>query len=219
MNLQTVYAAVFLSIFLLLVLVAHVLYKYFKVSSEDSRKFLHVSGGLLALCSPLFFSDHWWVLILCSLAFLLLLFTYLKRWLAAVHQTKRKSIGSILFPIPVYICFLVAANKSNLLLFYLPVSFMTISDTAAEWAGKKWGRYSIQFMKGQKTLAGSLAFAICSFAITMIWGMIFQLSTERIILLSITTSLLAAITELICIKGVDNLTVPLVTLATLLLFR
>lgn len=217
MNQQTVYAIIFLSIFLLLLLISHLLYRYLKVSSEESRKFLHVSGGLLALCCPLFFETHWWVLILCSLAFILLLFTFVKHWLPSVHKTKRKSIGSVLFPIPVYICFLIAENKSNDLLFYLPVSFMTISDTAAEWAGKKWGSRTMQFMNGQKTLAGSLAFAICGILISIVWGLIFHFTTEKIIMISLVTSFLAAITELVCIKGIDNLTVPLVTLLLLLL--
>lgn len=219
MSQQSFYAVIFLVLFLLLVLVSHLLYRYLKWSPEDSRKFLHVSGGILALCSPLFFKSHWWVLILCGLAFFLLLFTYIKHLLPSVHQTKRKSVGSVIFPIPIYICFLIAESKNNFLLFYLPVSFMTISDTAAEWAGKKWGSHSIQILKGQKTLIGTLAFAICSIFISVALGIIYEFPAKQIILASIAISLTASLAELVSTKGIDNLTVPLITLALLILLK
>jgi dolichol kinase len=219
MKLQITYALIFLSIFLLLVIISHVLYKFLKISSENSRKFLHVSGGVLALFAPVLFTSHWWVLILCSLAFLLLLFTYIKQWLPAVHQTARSSIGSVIFPIPLYLCFLIAENRSDELLFYLPISFLTISDAIAQWTGKKWELHSLQLMNKQKTLIGSTFFAISALLIATVWGIVFGLEIDQIILLAFTTSLIAAVTELISTKGWDNLTVPLITVACLLLLR
>ena len=213
------YALIFLSIFLLLVVTSHVLYKFLRVSSENSRKFLHVSGGILALFAPVFSTSHWWVLGLCSLAFLFLLFTYIKQWLPAVHQTERTSIGSVIFPIPLYICFLIAENRNDYLLFYLPISFLTISDALAQWAGKKWEQHSIQLMNKQKTLIGSTFFAISALIISSVWAIVFGLEMDQVIVLAFTTSILATVTELISTKGWDNLTVPLITLACLLFLR
>lgn len=217
MNQQIVYATIFLGIFLLLVGVAHALYKFFHVSSENSRKFLHVSGGFLALSSPLFFTSHWWVLVLCSLAFLLLLFTYLKHWLPSIHQTKRKSIGSVIYPIPVYICFFVAAQKSNDLLFYLPISLLTVSDTMAELGGKKWGNGSGRLMQGQKSVAGSMSFAISALVISIACAYFSNIPIQQMIILSIAVTLISTLTEIISTKGLDNITVPLITLISLLL--
>jgi len=76
MNQQKFYAILFLLIFLLLVGLSHILYRYFNWTSERSRKFLHVTGGMLALACPLVFESHWWVLALCMLSFTFLLFTY-----------------------------------------------------------------------------------------------------------------------------------------------
>ena len=216
MNQQIVFAIIFLGIFLLLVTVAHVLHSFFKLSAETSRKFLHVSGGILALCSPLFFTSHKWILILCSLAFLLLLFTYLKSWLPAIHQTKRKSIGSVIYPIPIYLCFFIAIQKQNHLLFYLPISLLTVSDTIAEFGGKKWGTHSRMLMYRQKTIAGSISFAVSALVISIGWGIIFKFPAQQIIILSITTTLIATIAEMVSTKGWDNITVPMVTLVLLL---
>jgi phytol kinase len=219
MNQQIVYALMFLSIFLLLVVVSHVLYKVFKISSENSRKFLHVSGGVLALFAPVFFTSHWWVLILCSLAFLLLLFTYIKKWIPAIHETSRSSIGSVIFPVPLYLCFLIAENRNDELLFYLPISFLTISDAIAQWTGEKWGTLSLQLMHKQKTLIGSTGFAISALLIATGWTIVFGLGFEQIILIALTTCSIATVTELISTKGWDNLTVPLITVICLLFLR
>ncbi len=216
---QTIYAVIFMGIFLLLIAISHLLYRLLKISSENSRKFLHVSGGILALCAPLFFSSHWWVLILCSLAFLLLLFTYIKRRLPSIHQTERKSIGSVIYPIPIYICFLVAAQKNNELLFFLPISLLTVSDTIAEWRGKKRGMKSGKLMNGSKTIAGSISFAISALVISIAYGIIFKDSFSQILILSITITLIATITELLSTRGFDNITVPLITLLCLLLLQ
>lgn len=217
MNQQLIYASIFLGIFLLLVGIAHSLYKFFGISSEHSRKFLHVSGGFLALSAPLFFSSHWWVFILCSLALLLLVFTYLKHLLPSIHRTERKSIGSVIYPIPIYLCFLVATNKNNDLLFYLPISLLTISDTMAELGGKKWQARSKWLVYRQKTVAGSISFAVSALAISIAWGIIFNFPFHQILVFSITITLIATITEMLSTKGWDNITVPLITLACLLL--
>ena len=216
MTQQSVYAIVFLGIFLSLIGVAHALYRFFKLSSETSRKFLHVSGGILALCSPLFFSSHKWVLILCALAFLLLLFTYLKSWLPSIHQTERKSIGSVIYPIPIYLCFVVAMHKDNNLLFYLPISLLTISDTIAEWGGKKWGTKSRSLMNSGKTIAGSISFAVSTLLILIGWGIIFRFRVQQIILIGIPITLITTVAEMVSTKGWDNITVPMVTLVLLL---
>jgi phytol kinase len=219
MNQQTFYAILFLGIFLLLLAFSHTLYRYYNWPSERSRKFLHVTGGLLALCCPLIFDSHWWVLILCLLAFLLLLFTYMRQLLPSVHLTYRKSIGSVIFPVPVYICFLAASQSHDDLLFYLPVSFLTISDTVAELAGKKWGRQPVFFLHNQKTLVGSAGFVICSLLLAVAWSTFFHYPLLQVFWISVITSVTAAVTELFSNRGLDNFTVPMVVLACLYLLR
>jgi phytol kinase len=213
---EAVYTLIFLFSFLLLVAFAHCLYHYFHLPGETSRKFLHVSGGLLALAAPLFIHSHWWILLLCSAAFAFLLFTFLKSYLPSVHRTQRRSIGSVLFPIPVYICFLAAQKMEYSLLFYLPVSYLTLSDSVAQWGGVRWGGKTRQFMKKQKSAAGSISFALCSLLIGAAWSMAFHIALPRAIILCLVTTLVATVAELFSLRGLDNLTVPLSTLLCLL---
>jgi phytol kinase len=176
--------------------------------AEKSRKFLHVSGGLICLLLPRFFSSHWWVLALTSSAFLLLFATFLMKMLNSVHKTKRNSIGSVIFPIPVYFCFLAADTLHNNLFFYLPVSLLAISDTSAEIAGTRWGHLTKQFFNGQKTLAGTLAFLVAALIICTVWLSYYNLPVKSIIIGTLVISTGAAVTELVTLKGWDNLTIP-----------
>jgi len=170
---------------------------------------------LLCLLLPEFFSSHWWVLTLTLLSFLLLLITYHNNVLHSIHKTKRYSIGSIIFPIPVYFCFLTADMADNNLFFFLPVSLLTISDTAAETAGKRWGYLSKQFFNGQKTLAGTIAFLITALILSIGWLYYFNFPLQQIIITTIILSLSASLMELLTLKGWDNLTVPMITVLVL----
>jgi dolichol kinase len=175
-----------------------------------------VCGGSLSLFFPLFLRSHWWVLILCALAFLFLLITYIKRWLPEIHQTSRLSFGSVIFPVPIYICFFAALEFENDVFFYLPVSLLIISDTAAEWGGKKWGRLSRSFFNNQKTAVGSLCFAVSSLTISVIWLVcVFHLPVAKSFIISLSLAIIVAITELVSLKGLDNITVPISALVLL----
>ena len=134
----------------------------------------------------------------------------------SVHETKRVSFGSILFPIPIYICFFASKYLNNDTVFYLPVALMTISDTVAEWGGKKWGRYARSFFRGQKTLAGSLCFALSSFVICFFLLLLFNsFSYIQLVGYALLLTLVTTLAELFTLKGFDNLAVPLAALIIL----
>lgn len=200
---------VLLFLFLLLIIITNYLYRYHNWSSENSRKFIHVAGGILCLVGFRFIHSHWYVLILCSMAFSILLITFIKKSLPAIHKTSRISFGSILFPIPVYVCFLASECWNNHVFFYIPVFLLTISDTLAEWGGNKWGDHTISFFNKQKTLAGSMCFAVSSFIICIFLLFYFLAPSPGILIgYSFLLMLITTVAELLTLKGFDNITVP-----------
>ncbi len=210
---QWVWTILFLLTLLLLIWIAEFMHRNAGFPAERSRKFVHVTGGLICLALPYMFRSHWWVLALTGATFGLLLFTYLRHQLNSIHQTQRRSLGSILFPIPVYICFLIAVRNNDGLFFYLPVSLLTISDTAAEIGGQKWGKRMIRFFGGQKSLAGTLSFFLTAVPLTICWLHFYHgTDIEECITPSILISGGAALAELAGMQGWDNLTVPAVTM-------
>ena len=199
--------------------ISELLHRKLKVKPEHSRKFLHVSGGLMCLLFPSIFNSHWWLLVLAAVAFSILLITYKKKLLPSVHQTKRYSLGSVLFPIPVYLCFLFAELQQNFLFFYIPVSLLAISDTAAEIGGNTWGHKTKQFFGGQKTLAGSASFFITAFLVCFIWlNLVTLFPAAEATKISLIISFSTAITETVTLHGWDNLSVPAVATVVLYCF-
>lgn len=208
---------ILLVLFLLLIIITNYLYKHRGWSSENSRKFIHVGGGILCLTGFRFIHSPWYVLILCSIAFAILLVSFIKKTLPSIHKTKRISFGSVLFPVPVYFCFFASQYWNNDVFFYLPVFLLTISDTLAEWGGNKWGNRTVAFFNKQKTLAGSLCFAVSSFIICVLVLFYFIAPSTGLILgYSFLLMFTTTIAELLTLKGFDNITVPA---AALLLLR
>jgi dolichol kinase len=146
---------------------------------------------------------------------LVLLITYYTRQLDALHKTERKSLGSIIFPIPVYVCFLAATFYNNHLLFFLPLSLLTFADPAAEWGGKRWGQHTASFFNKQKTIAGTLSFAAIALLIGIIYITFYHLSFQQRLLLLIGMPIITAAVECISLNGMDNITIPLSSLALL----
>ena len=219
MNSQLFWLLVFLLALVVLIGISELLHRKLKVKPEYSRKFLHVTGGLMCLLFPSIFNSHWWLLVLAVIAFSILLITYRKKLLPSVHQTKRYSLGSVLFPIPVYLCFLFAELQQNFLFFYIPVSLLAISDTAAEIGGNTWGYKTKQFFGGQKTLAGLISFFITSFLVCFIWlNLVTLFPTAEAINMSLIISISTAIAETITLHGWDNLSVPAVATVVLYCF-
>ena len=215
---QLFFLFLFLLALLVLIIITEVLHKFFKVPADRSRKFLHVSGGLMCLLFPNYFHSHWWLLPLVVISFLLLLVTYKKKMLPSIHQTRRFSIGSVLFPIPVYGCFLAAELTHNLLLFYLPISLLTIADTAAETGGNAWGHLSRQFFGGQKTLAGSISFFVAALLVIFTWlYFIFHWPMANIATTGLLIAIAATIAETVTLHGWDNLSVPAVVVLILMI--
>jgi phytol kinase len=218
MNPQLLASAIFLLLFLAIIVAAQLMHKA-SVDTEKSRKFVHVSGGILSLFLPYFIDSHWYVLGLCSIAFLTLLITWIRKDLPGIHKTKRKSVGSVIFPIPIYVCFAVTSCEGdNEMLFHIPVLLLTFSDTFAELGGKKWGKYGPAFFRGKKTLIGSLFFLASSVGIILLYivGGINTPDNEDLLKL-VSIAFIATIVELVSMNGWDNLTVPLAVVGWLLI--
>lgn len=216
MDKQLLWLLAFLAFLGVLIGATVLLHKWLRLTNEQSRKFLHVSGGFLCLLLPSVFQSHWWVLALAMAAFLILLYTFLRKMLPSIHETRRYSIGSVLFPLPVYGCFLAAELNHQDIFFYLPVSLLAISDTAAEFGGAAWGAKTRSFFHGQKSLAGTLCFFFTAILVTAGW-LYFRTdgSAMHILLIGGLIVLLATAAELVTLHGWDNLTVPAVTVICL----
>lgn len=205
--------------FLVLFAFAELLFHKAKFKAEHTRKIVHLGTGLLTLLFPIWITNHWFILALCSSFLLILLLSLKFNFLPSINGVERKTRGSILFPVIVYICFLVQNHFGSLVYFYIPILILAICDPIAALVGKKFeiGKYKI--FGHTKTLIGSAGFCVSAFVVTAV-GMssILTISWGEIVIISIVNAVLTSISEAISHKGYDNFTIPVTSILVLILF-
>lgn len=206
--------------FLLLFFAAELLYRRCKLKVEISRKIVHFGSGLLSLSFPVFIDNLWLVLVLC-LAFIgLLALSFKYNFLKSINSVDRKTHGSLLFPIVVFVCYLAYLWSDTLLFYYLPLLILSISDPMAALVGKRFPIGKYQFFGSRKTLMGSAAFFATAFltsliCINLFLGIPLLLSAQYSLFLALGTTAVEAVLA----KGYDNFFIPLSSMAILIIIE
>ena len=205
--------------FLALFSVAELLYHFLKVKAEFTRKLVHFGTGVLTLLFPIMLGNQWWVLFLCSSFAVLLLLSIKFNFLKSINAIDRKSVGSIAYPVAVYLCYLAFDyfNKQYIY-FYAPILTLAICDPLAALFGKKWPLGKYKSGSDYKTLMGSTAFFISAFILNSLLLMnILEQHLFSSLLLASLIALASTITEAFSKRGIDNITIPASVLIMLIL--
>lgn len=213
LNVTIITVTAYVMVFMLIFLLAEIGYHLIKLKTEITRKFVHLTSGICCLSFPFFIENQWIVLLLCSSFLLLLISCMHYKLLKSVNNIDRKSYGSLLFPVSVYLGYLCFQYfGSEYIYFYLPIIVLAVCDPLAALIGKTWPIGPYKIGSGTKTIMGSVAFFISCFVIIFIAffglmdpGMLFG----KVLLISAT----ATFTEAYSRNGFDNLTIPLSIIA------
>ena len=180
---------------------------------EVPRKVLHVLMGCVCLTFPSIFQHDLTVAALALVAGTTLFFMKKNKTARATVgdafcAIDRQTYGELCFPAAVAILF--AITHDNLLLYYLPVMILTISDALSAVIGIFHGKKFYSTRDGRKTVEGSLAFfasaAALSFVAIATFGGVPLLNA--VLIACIMASLVTAF-EAIAWRGLDNLFIPL----------
>jgi dolichol kinase len=220
---QIVLTLLFLAGFSLLLLFNELVYKRLGLQGEITRKFAHFTATLSTITFPYLFDDHWYVLVLAIVFFILLFVSRNYTYLKSIHDIKRISVGSYMLPVAIYITFLISFKTGERFLFILPMLVLAICDPIAGILGITIQQYNhrirIFHLQLQKTWLGSLSFLVSCFMISVIalyfHYMVFDVKTFWLALVIAVTGTIA---EMLSWKGTDNLTIPLSIVGVLLLW-
>lgn len=205
-----------------LIFLAEWMYYNQKVHVEITRKIVHVGSGLLALLLPVFFHNQWVVLLMCGLAQLVLVISVNNGLLKSINAVKRKTYGSILFPMVVYLVYLAwyysgsrqHHDIQSYAYFQLPILILALCHPLANWIGLYYPL--IKFKHQNKSLGGMLAFWALAFLLSCIILLASHLfNTKDITWVAIFIATLTSITEVYSKKGFSNLSIPIVVLLAL----
>lgn len=210
MNLEISNIIYFAIVFLLLFGLTDVLHIFLKLKAGLTRKIVHVATGLIVLLFPFYFENHLSVLVLCASFFILLIVSILFKFLPSINKVERKTFGSILFPVSIYIAFFVYTTNGSLLFYIIPMAILAISDTLAELVGSKFKWKPFKSFGQTKTLGGSLAFFISS-SIISTFSILYltEIEFEYNVLISLSIASITTVLEASSHRGLDNITIPL----------
>ena len=142
-------------------------YRRLNLKGEFTRKFAHFSATLVTVPFPYIFPSHWYILVLAFLFFCALYVTKSTKQLKSIHDIERKSMGSYLLPLSIYLTFLIASLLGNKFIYILPMLILAVCDPMAAILGiniKNYnGRIKIFHYKFEKTWLGSGAFSCHQF--------------------------------------------------------
>ncbi|GAF04474.1 diacylglycerol/polyprenol kinase family protein [Saccharicrinis fermentans] len=212
-NIMVMSAIYFVGIALLLI--ANELgYRKYSIKGEVTRKIAHFLSIIATIPLPYLFSSHWYILGLAIIFFAALYITQFSKQLNSIHDIERKSIGSYLLPLSIYVIFLIASLLDNKFVYILPMLILAVCDPMAAIVGmsvKKNNRkiriFSRQF---DKTWFGSGAFFLMSFIIGLVaLYYVRDVFDFKTIYLALSVALAGTTGEFLSWRGSDNLSIPL----------
>jgi phytol kinase len=220
MDIQIGLTVIFLFAFILLLTFVEMIYRRLGLDGEITRKFAHFAATLSTITFPYLFNDHWYVLSLAVIFFLLLFVSRNHSYLKSIHDIKRISVGSYLLPVAIYLTFLVSHQMNNDFLFILPMLVLAICDPVAGIMGMNLQQYNhkirIFTWKLQKTWLGTISLFVSCFLISIVALYFNQMRIDlEILWVAVVISVVSSIVELISWKGTDNLLIPISVLLVL----
>ena len=143
--------------------------------------------------------------------------SYRRQIFSGMETGEKGQLGTVYFPISFAILIpLLWAHPALLVASLMP---MTWGDAFAAIIGKRWGAHTFSIVGQTRSIEGSLAMFVFSFAATFIALVVFGQSTPASLILSLLVALVASIVEAISPFGIDNLTVPLTSALVLFLLK
>ena len=179
---------------------------------DEIRRLVHATVGLIMSFSTIIFSSKFPPLFLAIIFIFFNMIAFKSKVLSGIHSQKRKSYGTIYFPLSYLIvsCLFWEKNEFVILSFLI----LAISDPlAAQIGSKKNSIWKFKVWHDYKTINGTIAFFTSSILILII-GNIFILEYKLIdfIIFVIITSIFATISEITSKKGTDNLSIPIISI-------
>lgn len=175
-----------------------------QVHAELTRKLVHVAVGSFVAFWPFFLS--WRQIQVISLAFFVVICLSIRfNIFSSIHAVKRSMTGELLFAIVIGLLAIISTSQW---IFMAAMLHLSIADGLAAIVGVGWGdKNSYKVFGRMKSIAGSAAFLVSSFAILAIYAVFSDTTTSMATLLWLP--FVATATENIAVQGTDNLVMPM----------
>jgi len=202
-------ALVYIYVAILLIITEKILDKY----PEASRKILHIMVGNIAFLLPIFQTKEMMAFVAAGP---FILFTFLMSPYTPFKNIRGRTSSaghgmglvyySITWTILAYLFF------DNMVVIAIGILAMSYGDGFASIIGLKFGRKKYKVFGDKKSYVGSIAMFVFTFIMTIVALLYYRISiTPYVLLVLAFIALAAAIVEGLTPKGLDNFSVPFVT--------
>jgi len=187
----------------------------FHLPSEFTRKFVHISVGLLIFCAPWIFTSAIPAMALAVLFIVMNTVAVKLGLFKSMHGTSRVTYGTVYYPLAFLILILLFWRAAPMILA-LSMLVLALADAAAAIVGETVRRpVTYRLSSDKKSVQGSIAYAVTA-AVVLILGLVWypsELSIElpQAALVAFVAAIVATGWEALSSRGLDNLTVPLST--------
>lgn len=200
------YIGVYLFIIGVIIIINRLLKKTGKIHPEISRKIPHILGGLVVYNAAISLPKTFFIIFLSILSLLALTSYRHKKQFPGIYSVLRKSFGTILYPLTLLMLALILL-PNHLGIFLYGAIMMILVDGLTAIFGSIFGN---KIPKYEKSLLGSTTFFVLGSFVGIIFGIP--------VVMAILFSLVITIHEFFIRWGIDNFTIPVLSVLLWLLF-
>jgi dolichol kinase len=186
-----------------------------RLPAEVSRKFAHVTMAVGAAALPLWLTQPQ-VAVLGLLFAVGMVVSWRTRFLSSIHDVRRTTLGEIWFPAGIAAAALVAPTATA---FAYAVLTMGVSDVAACLVGERAPARARRIPGGTKTYRGSSAFFVTTVVLGVPFLVLCGQGALRACGVAGCVAAVTTVTEAAAGRGLDNLCIPPVAAAAMILLR
>ena len=193
-----------------------------KRGKEASRKFIHIMLGNWWFIAMYFFTNVWFAAFVPATFIIINYMSYKKDLIKVMERENQDGLGTVYFAIALLILVIVSFGiYKKPALGLVPFLVMAYGDGFAAVIGKKIKSKKYKLGETKKSFAGSLTMFVISTLLIAGYlsfnlGTTFLLGTHWPVVAALAGFAITAL-EAVSGKGWDNITVPLATMALLLL--
>lgn len=197
-----------------IVVTAELLWRQKVIRTEQSRKLVHIGVGVFASTWGFFLTQNQ-IILLAGLLFVVVLFSRIFNIFGSIHKVSRRTLGELFFPLGIALTALLAGSSW---VFMAAMLHVGVADGLAALMGVNYvDKHGYKVFGQQKTVVGSVVFAIASLAIVVMTMLASPELTANVVVL-LAVPLLSTFAENVALFGSDDVVVPVVVALVMNLF-
>ena len=181
-------------------------------SPEVTRKFVHISTGIVVFFTPYLFKTNIPLIVLASIFTIINAISLKAEAFKGMHETERTTYGTVFYPISIILMAVLFWNRYPLIL-QIGTLILALSDAFAAIVGENIKNAHIfKITRDGKSIEGSLVFGVTTFLIVVLGIHFLQrqsMSWTALLWIAFLTALVSTVTETLSWAGSDNITAPL----------